>query len=68
MSDKSRRQFLATTGALSPGNPVACCVVYGDYRELLDRKLSWNPGKQDFIGDQEASARRSQKKHTGFDI
>jgi len=35
---------------------------------LLDRKLTWNPDQQDFVGDQEASAMISRKKRAGFEI
>ena len=35
---------------------------------LLNRKLTWDPNKQDFVGDQEASKMISREKRTGFEI
>jgi hypothetical protein len=35
---------------------------------LLNRKLAWDPNKQDFVGDREASKMISRQKRAGFEI
>jgi hypothetical protein len=62
---KSRKEPVAPVEA---GHRTATiCHLAGIARELK-RKLKWDPAKEDFVGDDEASALRDRPRQKGFEL
>ena len=55
---RSKSLLVMTKEALLPGRCVKCNAPTGD---RLKRKLTWDPGREMFVGDAEANASRERK-------
>ena len=62
---KSRKQ--PVSDCFSHHRSVSACHL-ANIAMLLDRKLTWDPAKEDFVGDEQASSMLSRKQREPFEI
>ncbi|MBN2291225.1 MAG: Gfo/Idh/MocA family oxidoreductase [Pirellulales bacterium] len=65
--DCIRDRSLPVANVYSHHRAVSCCHL-ANIALLLGRPLKWDPKKEDFIGDAEASKMLSRKQRKGFEI
>ncbi len=62
-----RDRSLPVSDIYSHHRAVSCCHL-ANIALLLDRPLQWDPHKEDFVGDAEASAMMSRPQRKPYDI
>ena len=64
-SIKSRKQ--PVSDVFTHHRSVSCCHL-ANIAMLTGRKLTWDPQKEDFVGDEQASAMVAREQRAGFEI